>query len=76
MNKINTIDGSSMKEKSGRENFFEKFKNSPIPKDEIMGNLGLYIDRKTLSRILFMHELYKKIIDVHGVAMEFGVRWG
>jgi hypothetical protein len=23
-----------------------------------------------------MHELYQKIIDVHGVVMEFGVRWG
>jgi hypothetical protein len=23
-----------------------------------------------------MHELYKKIIDVHGVIIEFGVRWG
>jgi hypothetical protein len=23
-----------------------------------------------------MHELYQKIIDVHGVVIEFGVRWG
>jgi hypothetical protein len=63
-------------EKSIREEFFELFENCPIPKDELLLNLGLFIKRQDLSRILFMHELYKKIVDVPGVIMEFGVRWG
>ena len=39
-------------------------------------NLGLFLDSKSLSRILFMDYLYKKNIDLQGVVMEFGVRWG
>lgn len=47
-----------------------------IPDDELLQNLGLFINRQSMSRILFMNEMYKKIIDVHGVVIEFGVRWG
>lgn len=59
-----------------RDEFYTLFTNCPIPKQELLLNLGLFIKRQDLSRILFMHELYKKIIDVHGVVIEFGVRWG
>jgi len=59
-----------------RQEFFEHFKNCPIPEDELLSNLGLFINRQNLSRILFFHELYKKIINVHGSIIEFGVRWG
>lgn len=51
-------------------------KSSPIPRGEILGNLSLYLTRSSLSQILFMSELYSKIIGVHGVVMEFGNRWG
>jgi len=59
-----------------RNEFFKLFKNSKIPKDEILDNLGLFINRQNLSNIFFMNELYKKIINTPGVVMEFGVRWG
>ena len=59
-----------------RNEMHELFKNSPIPSDEILSNLGLYIRRQDLSSMLFMIDMYKQIIDVHGVIMEFGVRWG
>jgi len=61
---------------SRRDKFFKMFKNSPMPEGEFMMNLGLYINRQALSRIFFMHDLYKRIINVHGVVMEFGCRWG
>ncbi len=67
---------SSEREKISRERFFELFKNSPIPPNEILQNLGLYINRQLLSKILFMHELYLKIINIHGIIIEFGTRWG
>jgi len=51
-------------------------KNSPIPSSELNANLALYLRRQDLSRILFVHELYQKIVGIHGVIMEFGVRWG
>lgn len=50
--------------------------SSPIPSGEILANLSLYLTRSSLSQILFMSHLYSRILDVHGVVMEFGNRWG
>ena len=50
--------------------------NTPIPDNEILANLGLFLSRSSLGRILFMAELYQKIINTHGVVIEMGVRWG
>ncbi|GGE00159.1 hypothetical protein GCM10008012_49580 [Rhizobium anhuiense] len=47
-----------------------------MPDRELLDNLGLYLTRQTLSRINFMQQLYQMILPVHGVIMEFGVRWG
>jgi hypothetical protein len=47
-----------------------------VAEDELLANLGLYLTSKTLSRILFYCEIYKKIATSHGIIMEFGVRWG
>lgn len=78
MNEIpfKVIEYVSQKESNIRNNFYDLFKQCPIPRNEIMSNLGLFIKRKDFSRILFMHDLYKRIINVHGVVVEFGVRWG
>ncbi len=67
---------SSQSEKDLQRNFFELFHNAPIPDDEIMANLGLFLSSKSLSRVLFFYEIYKKILNTHGMIMEFGVRWG
>lgn len=76
MEKKNYIMLSNENEINKRKDFLSLFKESPIPDDEILYNLGLFINRQNLSRIIFMNELYKKILDVHGVVIEFGVRWG
>lgn len=73
---INIAVGSNNDEIDLRSKFLNQFKECPIPDNEILQNLGLFMNRQALSRILFMHELYKKIINVNGVIMEFGVRWG
>lgn len=43
-------------------------------------NWGLHaflgLNRLALSRAIYYHELYKKIVDVPGVICEFGVQWG
>lgn len=72
--KIHT--SSSKNEMKQRKYLFEQFRHCPIPSNEMLQNLGLFLNRQSLSRILFFHELYQKIINVHGVVMEFGVRWG
>lgn len=73
---IKTKNNWSANELSSRERFFKLFKNCPIPDNELLLNLGLFIKRQDLSRILFIDDLYKKIINLHGVVAEFGVRWG
>lgn len=67
---------SSNSEQERREDFYSLYQRSPLPPKEQLSNIGLFINRQTLSRILFMQELYSKIIHVNGVIMEFGVRWG
>src|SRR3990172_4642274 len=67
---------SSSYEKEILKNFIQHFKNAPLPDDEMLSNLGLFLSSKILSRILFFYEIYKKIIHSHGIIAEFGVRWG
>lgn len=65
---------------SGEKDLFAQlvslFKSSQIPDDEVLPNLGLFLTSKSLSRILFFYEIYKKIVNTHGIITEFGVRWG
>ena len=56
--------------------WIEQFKGCPVPDDEKLMNLGLFLNSKELARLLFMDNLYKQIMDVPGVVMEFGVHWG
>lgn len=77
MNKeIKVLGASTEQEISRRAGFVDLLKNTPIPNSELLSNLGLYLNRQSLSRILFMEHLYKKILNKHGVIFEFGVRWG
>ena len=71
---IKTYESGS--EKASRTGLNGKLKESPLPDDQLLSNLGLYLDSKSLSRILFMDFLYRQIVDVQGVVMEFGTRWG
>ena len=67
---------TSSEEKSIREQFVEHFRNCPIPDDQILSNLGLFLNSKNLSRILLMDYLYRQILDVPGIIIEFGTWWG
>ncbi len=76
MKEINILGNSQKSEIDNRKSFLDLFKQNPIPDNEVLSNLGLFLNRQTLSRILFMHDLYKMILETHGVITEFGVRWG
>ncbi len=73
---IKAKSNASEKEVSIRGQLVRDFRKCPIPDNEILSNLSLFISRQNLSQILFINELYEHIIGVHGVIMEFGVRWG
>ena len=67
---------SSSEEEEVRSNFLQHFKNCPIPEDQLLSNLGLFLNSKSLARILFMQHLYEQIVDVQGVVFDLGTRWG
>jgi len=59
-----------------RKKLLELFKRCPIPKEELLVNLGLYTRSSVLAKFLYVNELYQKIVRVPGVIMELGVWWG
>ena len=78
-NNNNSLDdnkSSSLDEISIRKQFFDHYKNNPLPDDQVLENIGLFLNTKNLSRILFMNFIYQKILDIQGVVIEFGTRWG
>lgn len=72
--RIKTYDSSG--ERAVRSKMMQLLKETPIPDDQLLSNLGLFINSKNLSRILFMDHLYQLAVEVPGVVMEFGLRWG
>ncbi len=71
---IKTYDSAG--ERAVRGRMVSLLKEAPIPEDQLLSNLGLFLNSKNLSRILFMDHLYRLSVETPGVAMEFGVRWG
>lgn len=63
-------------ETRNRGRLAELLKDCPIPNDQVLSNLGLFLESKNLSRVLFMDFLFRKITGVQGIVMEFGTRWG
>jgi hypothetical protein len=59
-----------------RKDLIGLFGENPLPSEELMRNLGLFLNPADLKKFLFINDLYQKNIPIHGVVMEFGVRWG
>ncbi len=64
------------KEDERRQELISLMRKCPIPDHELLLNMGLFLVPQTLSRILFMDFLYRKILETQGVILEFGCRWG
>jgi hypothetical protein len=71
-----TVSLASSEEISRRTEQVDRLKKTPVPDNELLMNLSLYQRRQDLSHTLFLNEIYQKIVPIHGVVMEFGVRWG
>lgn len=72
----NVIIGSTSAEIERKVDLVRQLKGEGVPESELLDNLGLFLTRQTLSRINFIQRIYSMILPVHGVIMEFGVRWG
>jgi Macrocin-O-methyltransferase (TylF) len=64
------------KQSEARQTLLDLFGRCPIPRDQLLVNLGLYTRSSVLAKMLYVNELYQKIVTVPGVVMEFGVWWG
>jgi hypothetical protein len=67
---------ASVNEAEVRRERTDMMRNCPIPEEQMLSNVGLFLNSKDLARILFMDFLYRQIIDVQGIVVEFGTRWG
>jgi len=61
---------------SHRNRLRELFENSPLPQDDLMFNLGLYVRSSLLVKFLVLHELYARFKSLPGALIEFGTWWG
>src|ERR1043165_2617124 len=59
-----------------RKRLGEMFANSPLPPEDLMFNLGLYVRSSLLVKFLILHDLYSRFKTVPGVLIEFGTWWG
>jgi hypothetical protein len=61
---------------SARREIAHGLLKSPIPRDELLRNLGLYLLPMDLRRFLFFDSLYRLFLNTPGIICEFGCRWG
>jgi hypothetical protein len=59
-----------------RERLAQMFAQSPLSPEDLMFNLGLYTRSSLLVKFLVLHEIYKRVKDIPGAILEFGVWWG
>jgi hypothetical protein len=59
-----------------RRKLREMFEHSPLPKDDLMFNLGLYVRSSLLVKFLVLNDLYSRFKSVPGALVEFGTWWG
>ena len=67
---------ASEAQKQGRELLYQLFRESPLPEEELLVNLCLYMRSSALARVFFLNELYERILPIPGCIMEFGTWWG
>jgi hypothetical protein len=60
----------------GRQELCSLFQASPLPLDDLLVNLPLYMRSSTVAKLLWIDELYRLIVDVPGIVIEFGTWWG
>lgn len=74
--KVEMVRYSTTDENDVRGSFCNAIRHCPIPDDELQENIGLFLTSKVYSRIKFMDFLYQQSVNLHGVVIDFGTRWG
>jgi hypothetical protein len=67
---------ASREQLSARERLVELFERSPLPPDDRLFNIGLYVRSSVLVKFLVMSQIYQRICSLPGCLVEFGTWWG
>ena len=67
---------ASETQSQARQKLLDLFKRSPLPTEDLLVNLAMYMRSSVVAKLLYVNELYQHIIRTPGVVMEFGVWWG
>jgi hypothetical protein len=67
---------ASPQQQAVRKALTDLYARSPLPAEQLLVNPGLYMRSSVLAKLLYVNELYQKIVKVPGAIMEFGVWWG
>lgn len=59
-----------------RELLYRLFNDRPMPDDQLLICLGLFMRSSALTKVLFLNEAYQMIVNQPGVIVEFGTWWG
>lgn len=77
MSKIITSQNqSSNNAVEARQHLYRLFKDRPMTDEDLLVNLTMYMRSGSLAKLLFLNEMYQKIIDLPGIVCEFGVWMG
>lgn len=63
-------------QRTNRQVMGDMFEASPIPTDQMLLNLPLYMRAPLVAKMLHFNDMYMKILNIPGAIMEFGVWWG
>jgi hypothetical protein len=67
---------SSERQAKAREALGRLFETSPLPTEQMLQNLGLFIRSGAFAKFLFLDDIYRQIVSVPGDVVEFGTWWG
>lgn len=67
---------ASESQMSFRERLEKLYKESPLPAEDLLFNLGMYTRSSLLVKFLVMNQLYERVKSIPGALIEFGTWWG
>jgi hypothetical protein len=67
---------ASQEQVSFRQRLVELFDQSPLPLEERLFNIGMYVRGSVLVKFLVLNELYARFRSIPGSLVEFGTWWG
>ncbi len=66
----------SERERQTRRDLTQLFEARPIPDEDLLDHLEVFMRPQRIGEVLALDAMYREIINVHGIIIEFGVRWG